>query len=68
MYLVIVRHAERLDDLIGTPEHIESPPQYEYDCLLSKKGHTQAFRTGQHLKHLNIQGIKVFSSPYQRCI
>lgn len=75
-YLVIVRHAERLDDTDLTEEQVklQVPSLYNQDCPLSIRGTEQAVTTGQHIlstllnDDLENIDIKVVSSPFLRCI
>ncbi len=73
-YLVIVRHAERLDDAKNrdSEEFKKRPFAYQLDSPLSYLGMEQATLTGEFIaKRLGITETtktKVYSSPYTRCI
>ncbi len=67
-YCVIVRHAERLDDerLFGSQELEDRKYDYGVDTPLSLEGMEQSVKTGEYLK--SFPNIRVFSSPFTRCI
>ena len=73
-YLVIVRHAERLDDIKNkdSEEFKKRPFPYNLDCPLSYLGMEQASLTGEYIaKRLGLKETtktKIYSSPYTRCI
>jgi broad specificity phosphatase PhoE len=78
-FIILIRHGERSDD----PERelrsdIDSTePEVKFDCHLTDKGMKQAVKTGEFIKEsvigqnrLKIKScdIKVFSSPFLRCV
>ena len=69
--VVIVRHAERLDDSAQVADSERSACAYPYalDCPLSVQGHAQAFETGVFLnQRLGTSEVVLYSSPYLRCL
>lgn len=69
----MIRHGERLDSITDEAEITEfgGGDENEYDCYLSKKGHAQAYRTGEFLKAIIPDSefeIKFWSSPFARCL
>lgn len=64
----MARHAERLDDerLVGSQELEDRKYSYDVETPVSLEGMEQSVKTGEFLKSL--PNIRVFSSPFTRCI
>ena len=76
-YIILARHGERIDDVHKVTDEerqLWKPYDFELDIPLSVNGHLMAQTTGQTISQrvssllLNSSDIKVYSSPYVRCI
>jgi broad specificity phosphatase PhoE len=78
-FIVLVRHGERSDDPERDVDSLNdyAEPEVKFDWHLTDKGRKQAFKTGEYLKSsvfdqnglkLKSSDIKVFTSPFLRCI
>ncbi|CAI2377121.1 unnamed protein product [Moneuplotes crassus] len=76
-FIILVRHGERTDDPEREVQLDTDEPEVKYDCHLTDKGKNQAFQTGEFIKESIIgqnrlkifpSDIKVFTSPFLRCI
>lgn len=67
-YLIVVRHAERLDDFEQSDEYQKREFDYKLDTHLSLRGFDQAVKTGELIKKIGKFEIQVISSPFTRCL